>query len=193
MSPLDAIAFLLIVGFIIRGVWVGFIRQVASLSALLLAFLVAGHYYGTSSHLVTPFIRNEQLGFLVAYAVIFGLVFILTIFIGLGCKKVANLIIHEWFDKTLGGFLGAIKGLFLASIAFMALAIFISGSSPIFTKSILYPYLQKTSSILLSVVANENVRARMTPRQPAISDLLTHTIEMGKELGREAKEKASNY
>lgn len=193
MSLLDAIAFLLLVGFVIRGVWVGFIRQIASLSALILAFLVAGHFYGTSAHMVTPFIRNEQVGFLVAYAVIFCLVFIATIGIGVGCKKVANLIIHEWFDKTLGGVLGAIKGVFLATLAFMAMAIFISGSSPVFTKSILYPYLQKTSTILLSAIENKNIRSKMTPRKPAISNLLSDTIEFGKEIGREAKEIADKY
>ncbi len=193
MSPLDAIVLILLAVFIIRGIWVGFIRQVASLLALVAGFLVAGHYYGESNQIITPFIRNEQLGFLVSYALIFCLVFLLTIFIGLAFKKVAQLILLDWFDKSLGGILGAAKGFFLACIAFMILATFISGSSSIFTRSVLYPYLQKSSFLLLSVVKNDHIRDRMLPRQPAISNLLSHTIDKGKELGRQAKQKASDY
>ncbi len=193
MSPLDAIALILLAGFIIRGIWVGFIRQAASLLALILAFLVAGQYYGESAHFVTPFINNQQLGFLLAYALIFCLVFIVTIFIGIGFKKIAHIVLHDWFDRTMGGILGAAKGFFLACIAFMGLAIFISGSSPIFTKSIFYPYLQKTSFILLSVVKNAELRNRLLPKQPAISNLLSHTIDLGQEIGRKAKQKAADY
>ncbi|MDR9501670.1 MAG: CvpA family protein [Desulfurivibrionaceae bacterium] len=193
MSPLDAIVLILLAVFIIRGIWVGFIRQVASLLALVAGFLVAGHYYGESNQIITPFIRNEQVGFLVSYAVIFCLVFILTIFIGLAVRKVAQLILLDWFDKSLGGILGAAKGFFLACIAFMILATFISGSSSIFTRSLLYPYLQKSSFLLLSAVKNDHIRDRMLPRQPAISNLLSHTIETGQELGRQAKQKAGDY
>ncbi len=193
MSPLDAVVLIILAAFIIRGIWVGFIRQVASLVALVLGFLVAGHYYGESLPFLTSFIHNKQLGFLVTYALIFCLVFIITIFIGLGCKKVAQLILLDWFDKTMGGILGATKGFFLACITFMVLAIFISGSSPIFTKSILYPYLQKTSSLLLAVVKDDDVRDKMLPQKPAISNLLSHSVELSKELGRQAKKKAGNY
>lgn len=193
MSPLDAIALIILGGFIIRGIWVGFIRQVASLVALILGFLVAGHYYGESLPLISNVIHNKQLGFLVTYALIFCLVFIITLFIGIGCKKVAQLILLDWFDKTMGGILGATKGFFLACIAFMVLAIFISGSSPIFTKSLLYPYLQKTSYLLLAAVKDDDVRDKMLPRKPAISNLLSHSIDLGKEIGRQAKQKASEY
>ncbi len=193
MSPLDAIALIILGVFITRGIWVGFIRQVSSLIALLLAFLVAGHLYGDSAHLVIPFVHNKQLGFLLTYAGIFCLVFLVTLLIGIGCKKVAQLILLDWFDKTMGGILGATKGVFLTCIAFMGLAIFISGSSPIFTKSIFYPYLQKTSVMLLSAVKDDDLRDRLVPQQPAITNLLSHTIDLGQEIGRQAKNKAEHY
>ncbi|PLX48537.1 MAG: hypothetical protein C0613_10145 [Desulfobulbaceae bacterium] len=192
MSPLDAIVLILLIGFIIRGIWVGFIRQITSLVALILGFLVAGHYYGASSTLVLPFIHNKQLSFLVTYAVIFCLVFLVTIIIGAGIKKVAQLILLDWFDKTLGGVLGATKGLFLACLAFMTLAVFISGTSPIFTKSIFYPYLQQTSIMLLAAVKNDDIRSKLLPQKPAINNLLSHTVDLGQELGRQAKKKAGD-
>jgi membrane protein required for colicin V production len=193
MSLLDAIVLILLAGFTVRGIWVGFIRQVASLLALVLAFLLAGHFYGESAQLVTPFIHNKQVGFLLAYAFIFCLVFVGTLLIGIGFKKIAQLVFHDWFDKTMGGILGVAKGYFLACIAFMGLAIFISGTSPIFTKSIFYPYLQKTSVILLSVVKDPDVRKRLLPQQPAITNLLSHTIELSQQIGRQAKKKAAEY
>jgi membrane protein required for colicin V production len=191
MSLLDAIVLILLVGFIIRGIWVGFIAQIASLVALALGFLVAGHYYGESIPGLSVIIPNKQVAFLLTYAAIFAVVFVLTLLLGIICKKVAQLVIHDWFDKAMGGILGAAKGFFLSCIAFMALAIFISGASPIFTKSIFYPYLHKTSTILLAVVKNPDLRKKLLPQQPAIDNLLSHTIELGQELGRQAKKKAA--
>ncbi len=193
MSALDIIVLIVMGVFIARGIWVGFIRQLASLIALILGFVIAGRYYDDTAALISPIIENEQLAFLVTYGVIFIMVFITTIFAGLGFRKVAQLILLGWFDKTLGGLFGAAKGMFLSCIVFMILAVFISGTNPLFRKSFFYPYLEQSTIFILSVVKNKNIKHQMLPKQPAISDLLTNTVDLGKEIGRQAKEKAQDY
>ncbi len=193
MSVLDIIVLIVLGVFIARGIWVGFIRQLASIIALISGFIIAGRYYDDSARLISPLIENQQLGFLVTYGVIFIIVFITTIFIGLGFRKVVQLVLLGWFDKSLGGLFGAAKGLFISCIVFMALAIFISGSSPIFRNSFFYPYLEQSTIIILSVVKNKDVKRQMLPQQPAITNLFSDTVDFGKNIGRQAKEKAHDY
>lgn len=193
MSVLDIIVLIVLSLFIARGIWVGFIRQLASIIALVLGFVVAGRYYDDSVGLISPFIENRQIGFLVTYGVIFIIVFVTTILIGFGFRKVAQLILLGWFDKSLGGLFGAAKGLFISCIIFMGLAIFISGTSPLFRNSLFYPYLEQSSIFILSAVKDKEVKKQLLPRQPAISNLLADTIDFGKEMGRHAKEKAKDY
>ena len=193
MSPLDIIILIVLTVFIARGIWIGFIRQLASLIALVLGFVIAGRYYDTSAQLISPLIENRQLGFLVTYGIIFTMVFITTIVIGLAFRKVAQLVLLGWFDKSLGGLFGAAKGLFLACFVFMGLAVFISGSSPLFKNSYLYPYLEQSTIFILSAVKNKDIQEDMLPKQPAISNLLAHTIDLGEKLGRQAKVKAQDY
>ena len=193
MSSLDIVVIAIMALFVARGLWVGFVRQMASMLALVLAFVVAGQYYGRSAYLVTPFVDNHQLGFLIAYGLIFALVFFGTIFIGLGFRKVVQVTMLGWFDRLAGGVMGLLKGLFLSCIVFMTLAIFISGNSPLFTKSQLYPVLERSTMVLLMTVRDHNLRGRLLPRKPAISSLLDTTVKFSKEIRRQAKIKAEEY
>jgi membrane protein required for colicin V production len=190
MSVLDIIVLIVFGGFIARGIWVGFIRQLASIIALALGFIIAGQFYDTSAKLISPIIKNQQLGFLITYGLIFLIVFITIIFIGLGFRKVAQFILLGWFDKTLGGIFGAAKGVFISCIIFMVLAVFISGSNSLFRNSFFYPYLEQSSLFILTAVKNKDVKKQMLPRQPAISNILTDTADLGKKIGRQAREKA---
>ncbi len=193
MSSLDLLVIVVLTLFVLRGLWVGFVGQMASMLALVLGFVVAGQYYGRSATLVTPFISNPQLGFLVAYALLFAVVFFATIFVGLSLRKVVQISMLGWFDRGMGGVLGASKGLFLSCMVFMTMAIFIAGDSAIFTKSRLYPLLERTSMVLLMAVHDHDLRVHLLPQKPAISRMLDSTVKFGKEIGRQTKEKAQNY
>lgn len=171
-----------------RGLWVGFVRQIASMLALVLAFVVAGQYYGRSADLVTPFVSNPRLGFLVAYGLIFSFVFFAIIFIGLALRKVVKFTLLGWVDHSLGGILGCLKALFVSCIAFMVLAVFISGNSTIFTRSRLYPMLERSTMIILMTVRDHDLRLDLLPRQPAISEALDSTVKFGQDIGRQTKE-----
>lgn len=193
MSFLDIIVLIVLAVFIVRGMWVGFIRQLASIIALVLGFVMAGRYYDDTLPLISPFVENQQIGFMLTYGLIFIMVFGTTILIGFGLRRVAQLVLLGWFDKSLGSLFGAAKGLFVSCIIFMGLAIFISGSSPLFRNSFFYPYLEQSSMFILSAVKDKDMQQQMLPQQPAISSLLMDTVDLGKEIGRQAKGKAQDY
>ncbi|MBW1791307.1 MAG: CvpA family protein [Deltaproteobacteria bacterium] len=184
MSTLDGLVVIILLVFFIRGIWVGFIRQIASILSLVLGFIVAGRHYGEYAHLVSPYIHNKQVGFLVSYLVIFIIVFCGVIVSGLVVKKVMSISLLGWFDQLVGALLGAGKGVFVCCLVFLGAATFISGSSPFFTRSIFYPYLDQASQFLLRIVKEEDLRTDLLPQQPAISEFFSNAVKPGKAPGR---------
>lgn len=184
MSTLDGLVAIILLVFIIRGIWVGFIRQIASILSLVLGFIVAGRYYGEYAHFISPYIHNKQVGFLVSYLVIFIVVFGGVIVSGLVVKKVMSISLLGWFDKVIGALFGVGKGVCVCCLVFMGAATFISGASPFFTRSIFYPYLDDASQVLLRIVKEKDLRTDLLPQQPAISEFFSNTVKPGKAPGR---------
>lgn len=187
MSILDALVVIIIAIFLTRGLWTGFIKQIASIAALILGFIIAGQYYGESASLVIPYIKSQQAGFFIAYILLFLVSFVFVHALGFLLKKVITFSMLGWFDKFLGALLGLAKGGLLSCLIFMGLALFISGSSPFFTKSMLFPYLEKSSQFITSIVKDEKLRQGLLPQKPAISEMFSNTVELGKKLGGNAK------
>lgn len=182
MSTLDALIIGIFVLFLIRGVWIGFVRQVASILALVFGFIVAGRYYGESAHFLTPYISNKQVGFFIAYLVIFLVVFGGIVLCGMILKKVMHIPLLGWFDRIMGAVFGMAKGLAVSCLFFMGLGIFLSAGSPFFAESYAYPYLERGSSILLTLVKNDNLRSELLPKRPAIPSFFLNTLELGKKV-----------
>ncbi|MEW6518895.1 MAG: CvpA family protein [Thermodesulfobacteriota bacterium] len=187
MSILDVVIIITIVIFLARGIWIGFIRQLASIAALIIGFVVAGRFYGESAHFVLPFITNQQAGFFIAYIFLFVVTFGAVILLGNIFKQIMSISLLGWFDRLLGGLLGLAKATFVSCLLFMGLALFISGASPIFRQSFFYPYLESGSTIILSIVKDKELRAKLLPQQPAISTFMDNTIEFGKKIQRKTE------
>ena len=187
MSILDAVIIITIVIFLARGIWIGFIRQLASIAALIIGFIVAGRFYGESAVFVLPFINNQQAGFFIAYIALFLVTFLTVILLGFIFKQIMSISLLGWFDKLLGGLLGLTKAMFVSCLIFMGLALFISGASPVFRQSFFYPYLESGSKIILSIVKDKDLRQELLPQQPAISTFMDNTIEFGKQIKRKAE------
>ncbi|OKY75719.1 MAG: hypothetical protein BM485_08385 [Desulfobulbaceae bacterium DB1] len=187
MSLLDAIVIILLVIFLARGIWTGLVRQIASIAALIIGFVIAGRYYGESAGFVTPFISNQQAGFFVAYLLLFAASFGAVILLGLFLKQVINLSLLGWFDKLLGGVLGLAKAVLLSCLLIMGLALFISGANPFFRNSLCYPYLENSSRMLLALIKDQDLRNNLMPRRPAISTFLQTPVKLGKQDGGNAK------
>ena len=187
ISSFDITVLVILLILLARGFWVGFIRQIASILALVLGFVVAGRYCGESADLVLPFISNPQIAFLISYGVIFLLVLFGVTWLGIGLKKVISIALLGWFDRTVGGLFGLAKGVFVASLLFMIIAAFLPSANTLFAKSLFAPYLKQSSQFILNLVKDEDLRMDFLPSQPAISTILSDSVKFGKENGRNSK------
>lgn len=168
ITAFDVLALLIFIAFLARGIWIGFIRQISSLIAMIGGFVLAGYFDSEFYRLILPYIDNSHTAFLITYIVLFIAFFFLIKLIGMGLKMVVDVILTTWFDRTVGGLFGAIKGFFFVSLLFILIGSFMSGSNTYLKKSISYPVLSFSSSAILAFIQDYDIRSYFTPKEPAI-------------------------
>jgi membrane protein required for colicin V production len=165
------IAVLVISGlFIARGIWVGCIRQLASILALIIGFIAAGRLHEDFYHTILPVVSNANIAFILSYLVLFIAVYLAIIILGFGLKKVVDIALLHWFDSVMGGLIGAAKAIFIVSLIFMLLANVLSGSNNFLRRSYCYPYLKTTSEYILQLIKDADLRSSFKPKEPAIQE-----------------------
>lgn len=169
MTLFDATVIAIILAFLARGVWIGFIRQCASVAALVLAVLIAGRSHGQFAPIFSRFIPWPQLSFLVTYGLVFLAVFGLVIALGFVLKKVMTLSLMGWFDRLLGGLFGLLKAGIVVSIGFLALSGLLGLSNRLFAGSMLTPHLNRSASFFVGFVKDQRLADDLLPRLPAIT------------------------
>jgi len=170
-TAFDIVAALIFLIFLGRGIWIGFIRQISSLLAMIGAFLLAGYFDDDFYRLIMPYLDDSHTTFLLSYFLLFLLFFYFIKLVGLGLKKVMDITLMSWFDRTMGGLFGFIKGVFFASLLFIMVGSYMSGSNKYLKKSLSYPVLSKSSQALLALIQDKKLRSYFIPREPAIQRL----------------------
>jgi membrane protein required for colicin V production len=168
-TAFDIAIFIIAAILIGHGIWVGCIRQLASILALIVGFVVAGRLCGDFYHTILPFISSPNLAFIVSYLILFIAIYLAVILLGMGLKKVVDIALLAWFDRALGGLLGAAKALFIACLVFMILSSFLSGSNNFLRRSLTYPYLALTSEYIMQLIRDADIRSSFRPKEQAIS------------------------
>ena len=167
-SAFDVLMLVIFLLFLARGIWVGFIRQISSLLAMLGGFLLAGYFDNEFYRFILPYFDNSHTAFLITYILLFIAFFFLIKLVGLGLTKVMDITLSTWFDRAVGGLLGIIKGIFIASLIFVVTTSYLSGSNRYLKKSITYPFLNQSSQIILTFIRDLDLRSYFIPKEPAI-------------------------
>lgn len=163
------IALLAISGLLIgRGIWVGCTKQLSSILALIVGFVAAGRLCEDFYQTLLPFISSPNIAFLVSYLTLFVIIYLVFTLLGMGLKKVIDIALLSWFDRAMGGLLGAVKALFVAVLVFTALSSILSGSNNFLRKSFSYPYLLTSSEYILRLIRDVDLRSSFLPKKPAV-------------------------
>jgi membrane protein required for colicin V production len=168
ITAFDVLVLLVFIAFLVRGIWIGFIRQISSLVAMIGGFALAGYFDNDFYRLLLPFIESSQTAFFITYLLLFVLFFYLIKLVGFGLKKVMDVTLTVWFDRLVGGIFGFIKGVFMTTLLFIFISGFISGSNNYLKKSFSYPFLSYTSELILTFVRDYDIRSYFKPKEPAI-------------------------
>ncbi|MCW2369420.1 CvpA family protein [Sphingobium sp. B11D3D] len=123
MTVLDFAVLLLIGGLAVRGFLRGFVTESLSLAALIGAIVAVRLFHAPFTALLDTIVGAEYVAALLAFVAVFGVVFMLGTLLArwIGDKTKTSLL--GLFDRTLGLGFGAIKGLLVATIAFVLFTI----------------------------------------------------------------------
>jgi len=176
MTVLDIGVIIVTSLFVVRGVWIGFVRQIAFFVALVLGYVAAGTYYPLLSTYISRWLENMQLGFVITYSLLFFITYVLVMLGGVLVKKVMQVSFLGWFDRSMGGIFGLAKAVFISTLAFMLISAVFSSTSPMIRKSFFAPYLMESSRILTSVIRDKNLQKELTPKPPAISTFFSKPV-----------------
>ncbi|HEB69127.1 MAG TPA: CvpA family protein [Desulfobulbus sp.] len=168
ITSFDVIVALILIVFVVRGAWIGFMRQLAAFLALVGSYWLAGRYSRELMPYVGKFIENPKLVFLVSFALLFLLSALLFILGGKVLHRVMEISLLGWFDRFLGFLLGVVKGAVLASLLYMFLASSLSASNDLLKKSISSRYLARGADMLHQLISDPQLREYFLPREPAI-------------------------
>ena len=167
-TAFDVLVLLIFLAFLVRGIWIGFISQISSLIAMLGGFLLAGYFDNEFYRFILPYFDNSHTAFLITYILLFVAFFFLIKLVGLGLKKVMDITLSTWFDRSVGGLFGVIKGIFFTSLIFVVVTSYMSGSNKYLKKSITYPFLTQSSKVILTFIRDYDLRSYFIPKEPAI-------------------------
>jgi len=159
MNLFDMVIIVILCFCLIRGIFRGLIKELASIVGVLAGFYAAYTYY---MKIVIPLIPRliSDPGYLniVSFMIIFCLVFILVSILGLIIKYILNIAFLGWLDRICGLGFGFIKGVLIVSILVIVLTAFLPMGSPIIKNSLLCPHVTKISENMAKVISSDMKR-----------------------------------
>ena len=155
--------------FIFRGLWVGFLAQVTTLVALLVGYVIAGQYHDKLFPFLREVTENPHAVFWTSYVILFAVTYVATMLLGRGLAKVVQLTIAGWFDKFVGGILGAAKACVVIVLLNMILAGIIAPENAMLRDGYFAPYLEEGTKIFRSLIKDDSLRKAFVQQMPAIT------------------------
>jgi membrane protein required for colicin V production len=168
LSPFDLVILFLFLVFLVRGLWVGCMRQLAVLFALVGGYFLAGQYAHTLLPWTERFISTPKLTFIISYGMIFLVVALVLTLIGKLLRRLLRLTLRGWLDRLLGLVAGGVQAAVISSLIFMVLASTLSTTNDLLRKSYTTPFLRQGADLLRSWIDDPRLRRSFQHKEPAI-------------------------
>ncbi len=155
--------------FLLRGLCIGFVRQLAAAAALVGSCWLAGAYAGQALPLLEPYLPPPD-ELVIQPAVLFWLSFgglyllVMLVFTLIGTMLKVKLL--GWTDRMAGGLLGLARGAFVAALLFMLLTAVLPLRHPLFESSLTVPHLSQGAEIIRQFIRDVNIRNDLRPMPP---------------------------
>jgi len=182
ITSFDVIVALLFLLPVIRGAWIGLVRQLAVFLALVGSYLLAGKYTGDMMLLVEQYIDNPKTVFFISFGLLFVLGAVFFLLMGKALRLVMEFSLVGWFDRVLGFFLGVVKGAFVASFLFMVVSSSTVATHDLLARSQTTPYLEQGAEFVRQLINDPEIREFFLPKKPAILPELEPALEQVEEM-----------
>jgi membrane protein required for colicin V production len=158
MNPFDIVVVVTLGFCLIRGLFRGLIKELASIIAVLAGFYAAYTYYPPVAGMLSRWMSDVAYRNILGFTLIFCAVFLVISILGVIIKYLLKIAFLGWVDRLCGMGFGFIKGLLIVSILLIMLTAFLPKGTPFLKKSLLAPYVSTVSEEMSKVVSKDMKR-----------------------------------
>lgn len=146
----------ILVFFVIVGLFRGSVREVTSIVALVGGIYLACLYYEPFAAIFSAFIKTGYIRNLLSFLLLFGIVVLGVTLIGNALRAFLKLVMLGMMDRLLGGVIGAVKAVLVIFVLhFLALTFLPSAGAAMVNESVMAPAISSTVSAAVSLIPKE--------------------------------------
>lgn len=153
--------------FCVRGLWLGCLRQLPLLLALVGGYVLVGQVGHILLPWTSPYIASARISFLLAFVLIalLGIVFFgrLIKLAGLDRQRIG------WRNRLCGLLVGGLTAVMFSSLLYMAFASILSTTNTLLRDSQTSPSLRLGAEFLRGLIADPPLREAFQHKEPAIA------------------------
>ena len=153
MNLLDVIIIAAMAFFVIRGIFRGFFREIASIAGIIIGILLANHYQPQMTTYLKAYMPAGKYLPLISFAVIFLVIFVACNLAGWCLKTISKKASLGWADRTLGIGLAILKGVIITYLVIVLLTFFVPSKTPLIAESKLTPLIVTSYQSMVGVVS----------------------------------------
>jgi len=159
MNSFD-VAVAVILGFcLIRGIFRGLVKEVASIIGVLAGFYAAYTYYPEMASLLSRWISSTIYLNITSFMALFCLILIIISILGVVLKYLMSIAHLGWVDRVSGAGFGVLKGILIVSVLLVTLTAFLPKGSPLVRDSLLAPHINMLSENMAKIVSDDMQKA----------------------------------
>ena len=115
MKGLDLVILLFTAFLVVKGIWKGFVKEIAGIAAVLLAVIVSFVYHDSATALLSNHFEFNYLP-TIAYIIVFIIVYSAVMLLGNLVDKILKTVFLGGINRILGGVFGAVKSVLWLTI-----------------------------------------------------------------------------
>ena len=155
MNPFDILMLTILAYGLIRGVFRGLVREIASIVGVLGGFYAAYSYYPHAARLISAWISNPAYLNILSYMAIFSAVVIIVGILAVVIKYLLNIAYLGWVDRVCGAVFGLLKGALVVCVLFIVLTAFLPKGAPFVRDAALAPPVATVSEVMAKVLSKD--------------------------------------
>ncbi len=180
MNLLDYIIIITMIYLILKGALRGFIREVSSLSGVILGIWLGVLFQPKMTGLLSPYLPFTDYLPLISFAVLFSFILISCNIIGWIIKLLFKKALLGWADRLIGAGFAIVKGVIIIYLVMVMLTFFIPAKTPLIAGSKLAPWIIKSYQSMISMISPDHYRKwkkRMAGGRNILGEIVSEKIK----------------
>lgn len=158
MNILDYIIIAILLFFTVKGILMGFIREIASLAGIILGFWLGIKFIPEVTQFLADYVPESRFLPFLSFTLVFVGVLVLSNVAGWILYHFFKKVFLGWFDKLMGAVFAVLKTILITYFMIVILTIFVPAKAPLIANSTLAPWVIKSYQSIISLVSPDHYR-----------------------------------